>query len=62
MPAIACKDGKPSILYGTQGGEGQPQTQTAIITRMIDYEWTHKRQSMNRDSSGEEPGVKIVSR
>lgn len=37
MPAIACKDGKPSILYGTQGGEGQPQTQTAIITRMIDY-------------------------
>jgi gamma-glutamyltranspeptidase/glutathione hydrolase len=37
MPAMACKDGKPSILYGTQGGEGQPQTQTAIITRMIDY-------------------------
>ncbi|MFC5648548.1 gamma-glutamyltransferase [Paenibacillus solisilvae] len=37
MPALACKDGKPSILYGTQGGEGQPQTQTAIITRMIDY-------------------------
>ena len=25
------------ILYGTQGGEGQPQTQTAMITRMIDY-------------------------
>ncbi|MEJ9232071.1 gamma-glutamyltransferase [Peribacillus butanolivorans] len=37
MPAIACKDGKPSILYGKQGGEGQPQTQTAIINRMIDY-------------------------
>ncbi|MFD2617255.1 gamma-glutamyltransferase [Terrilactibacillus laevilacticus] len=37
MPAMACKDGKPRILYGTQGGEGQPQTQTAIITRMIDY-------------------------
>ena len=37
MPAMACKDGKPSIIYGTQGGEGQPQTQTAIITRMIDY-------------------------
>lgn len=37
MPAMACKDGKPAILYGTQGGEGQPQTQTAIITRMIDY-------------------------
>lgn len=37
MPAMACKDGKPSILYGTQGGEGQPQTQTAIFTRMVDY-------------------------
>ena len=37
MPAMACKNGKPSILYGTQGGEGQPQTQTALITRMIDY-------------------------
>ncbi|WP_079914497.1 gamma-glutamyltransferase [Paenibacillus sp. 32352] len=37
MPAMACRNGKPAILYGTQGGEGQPQTQTAIITRMIDY-------------------------
>lgn len=37
MPAMALKDGQPRILYGTQGGEGQPQTQTAIITRMIDY-------------------------
>lgn len=40
MPAMACLDGKPSILYGTQGGEGQPQTQTAIITRMLDYDMT----------------------
>ena len=37
MPAMACKDGKPVIVYGTQGGEGQPQTQTIIATRMIDY-------------------------
>ncbi|MBM7606547.1 gamma-glutamyltranspeptidase/glutathione hydrolase [Metabacillus crassostreae] len=37
MPAMALKDDRPYILYGTQGGEGQPQTQTAIITRMIDY-------------------------
>lgn len=37
MPAMVCKNGKPKILYGTQGGEGQPQTQTAIITRMLDY-------------------------
>ena len=37
MPAMACKNGKPAIVYGTQGGEGQPQTQTIIATRMIDY-------------------------
>ncbi len=37
MPAMACLGGLPRILYGTQGGEGQPQTQTALITRMIDY-------------------------
>lgn len=37
MPAMAIKDGRPRILYGTQGGEGQPQTQTIMITRMIDY-------------------------
>jgi len=37
MPAMALRDGKPAVLYGTQGGEGQPQTQTAIFTRMIDY-------------------------
>lgn len=37
MPAMALRDGKPAILYGTQGGEGQPQTQTALLTRMVDY-------------------------
>ncbi|WP_455676044.1 gamma-glutamyltransferase [Pradoshia sp.] len=37
MPAMACKNGKPAIVYGTQGGEGQPQTQTIIATRIIDY-------------------------
>lgn len=37
MPAMALRGGRPSLLYGTQGGEGQPQTQTAIFTRMVDY-------------------------
>ncbi|GLX70043.1 gamma-glutamyltransferase [Paenibacillus glycanilyticus] len=37
MPAMACQNGKPSFLYGTQGGEGQPQTQTLMLTRMIDF-------------------------
>ena len=37
MPAMAFKGDKPYVLYGTQGGEGQPQTQTLMITRMLDY-------------------------
>lgn len=37
MPAMACREGRPYLLYGTQGGEGQPQTQTALLTAMVDY-------------------------
>ncbi|WP_410513986.1 gamma-glutamyltransferase [Paenibacillus sp. BR2-3] len=48
MPAMACKDGKPAILYGTQGGEGQPQTQTMLLTRMLHY-------GMNPQQAVDEP-------
>jgi gamma-glutamyltranspeptidase/glutathione hydrolase len=37
MPAMACRDGRPVYLYGTQGGEGQPQTQSLLLTRMLHY-------------------------
>ncbi|CQR53929.1 gamma-glutamyltransferase [Paenibacillus riograndensis] len=37
MPAMACLDGKPAYLWGTQGGEGQPQTQSLLLTRMLHY-------------------------
>ena len=36
-PAMLLKDGKPSLVYGTMGGEGQPQTQAALVTRIVDY-------------------------
>jgi oxamate amidohydrolase len=36
-PGMYLKHGKPHILYGTQGADGQPQTLAAILTRMIDY-------------------------
>lgn len=39
MPAMILKNKKPLILLGTMGGEGQPQTQTAIITRILDYDY-----------------------
>ncbi len=37
IPALAMKDGTPVIAYGTMGGEGQSQTQAAMLTRMIDF-------------------------
>lgn len=38
IPAMALGgDGRPALLFGTMGGEGQPQTQTAMLTRIADY-------------------------
>jgi gamma-glutamyltranspeptidase/glutathione hydrolase len=28
--------GRPRFVYGTMGGEGQPQTQAALLTRLVD--------------------------
>ena len=36
-PGMFLQGGKPSLLYGTQGADGQPQTLAAILTRIIDY-------------------------
>lgn len=37
IPAMLLKDGEPVLAYGTMGGEGQPQTQAALLTRLIDF-------------------------
>ena len=34
------KKGKPYLIYGSMGGEGQPQTQAALVTRIIDFGMT----------------------
>ncbi len=36
-PGMYLRHGKPAVLYGTQGADGQPQTLAAVLTRMIDY-------------------------
>ncbi|WP_025850182.1 gamma-glutamyltransferase [Paenibacillus ehimensis] len=36
-PAMLFKNDKPYMIYGTQGGEGQPQTQAALVTRIVDF-------------------------
>ncbi|SNU84965.1 Putative gamma-glutamyltransferase ywrD [Pandoraea sputorum] len=37
-PGMYLKDGRPQLLYGTQGADGQPQTLAAVLTRLIDYD------------------------
>lgn len=37
IPAMATVDDEPYMLFGSMGGEGQPQTQCALLTRVIDY-------------------------
>jgi gamma-glutamyltranspeptidase/glutathione hydrolase len=36
-PAMLFRGGVPFLVYGTMGGEGQPQTQAAMVTRIVDY-------------------------
>jgi len=38
MPALVrYPNGQPYLVLGTMGGEGQPQTQLALITRLLDF-------------------------
>jgi gamma-glutamyltranspeptidase/glutathione hydrolase len=34
-PAMYLEQGKPRLVYGTMGGDGQPQTQAAVATRAL---------------------------
>jgi oxamate amidohydrolase len=36
-PGLALRDGKPALVYGTQGADGQPQTLSMVLTRLIDF-------------------------
>jgi gamma-glutamyltranspeptidase len=37
MAGMLLKDDKPYMVYGTQGGEVQPQTQTSLVSRVLDF-------------------------
>jgi gamma-glutamyltranspeptidase/glutathione hydrolase len=36
IPSMYLVEGAPRWIYGTMGGEGQPQTQAALVTRLVD--------------------------
>jgi gamma-glutamyltranspeptidase/glutathione hydrolase len=37
IPALATRDGRPWALYGSMGGDGQPQLQTQVLINLIDH-------------------------
>jgi gamma-glutamyltranspeptidase/glutathione hydrolase len=37
IPARAMRDGKPWALFGSMGGEGQPQLQTQVLINLVDH-------------------------
>ncbi|MCB0999975.1 MAG: gamma-glutamyltransferase [Acidimicrobiales bacterium] len=37
IPGMVLRDGEPVISFGSMGGEGQPQTHAALLTRLIDF-------------------------
>jgi len=43
IPALLTKDGDPWLVYGTMGGEGQPQTQAALVSRIVDFGYDIQR-------------------
>lgn len=38
MPGMILRDNYPVMVYGTMGGGGQPQTNTSMVTRVIDFD------------------------
>jgi gamma-glutamyltranspeptidase/glutathione hydrolase len=36
IPSMYLVDGRPRLVYGTMGGEGQPQTQAALVMAAVD--------------------------
>ena len=37
IPALLMRDGQPYLAFGSMGGEGQPQSQAALVTRIVDF-------------------------
>jgi gamma-glutamyltranspeptidase / glutathione hydrolase len=37
IPAIATRDGQPWAIFGSMGGDGQPQLQTQVLINLVDH-------------------------
>jgi gamma-glutamyltranspeptidase/glutathione hydrolase len=38
IPALATREGRPWALYGSMGGDGQPQLQAQVLINLIDHD------------------------
>jgi gamma-glutamyltranspeptidase/glutathione hydrolase len=36
IPGMAARNGRPAIVFGSMGGEGQPQLQTQVLINIVD--------------------------
>lgn len=68
IPSMAFRDGRPAIVFGTQGGDGQPQIHQQVYTNLIDFglniqaaievpRWVH-----GRGQPGDPPGLMMENR
>ena len=37
IPAMASRDGRPRAIFGTMGGDGQPQLQVQVLMNLVDH-------------------------
>jgi gamma-glutamyltranspeptidase / glutathione hydrolase len=37
IPAMATRDGRPWAVFGTMGGDGQPQLQSQVLVNLVDH-------------------------
>jgi oxamate amidohydrolase len=37
IPGLLMREGQPYLAFGSMGGEGQPQSQAALVTRIVDF-------------------------
>ncbi|HEY2598477.1 MAG TPA: gamma-glutamyltransferase [Candidatus Dormibacteraeota bacterium] len=37
IPAMAARDGRPWAVFGSMGGDGQPQLQTQVLMNLVDH-------------------------
>lgn len=60
MPAMAFRDGRPWLVFGSMGGDGQPQTHLQFLTRVID-DGTDIQDAIDAPRWAVDPGTWTVS-